>query len=115
MQCAMAPEPWKRRLYNLLEAEAESTVQYGRRGRLVAPIARVATGDARVFERMEVGTTLDTAVMVLLDRPAPWEEVSIQHRPSPSPFTSALDGLHGVESAAAAFPHYVTSRRMCWS
>ncbi|MCK9985426.1 MAG: cobaltochelatase CobT [Azoarcus sp.] len=99
----------KRKLYNLLEAEAESTVLYGRRGRLSSRrIARVATGDARVFERIEIGVTLDTAVMVLLDRSGSMSSNIDKASACTLALASALDGLHGVESAAAAFPHYVS-------
>ncbi|NMG28381.1 hypothetical protein [Aromatoleum evansii] len=98
----------KRKLYNLLEAEAESTVQYGRKGRLSSRrISRVAVGDSRVFERIEVGITLDTAVMVLLDRSISMSSGIDKASKVTLALASALDGLHGVESAAAAFPHYV--------
>lgn len=100
------------RMQHLLQTLTESKVEVGRRGRpLVTQLWRLRTGNANVFEDEEDGPAVDTAVTLLLDVSSSMQgRPRDEHRPieltklAAMAVVHALEGVHGVESAAYAFP-----------
>ena len=97
----------RRRIQGLLEAKAMSTITNGRSGsRLdVKRLWRVRTGDARVFEKRIEGHKQDTAIQLLIDRSTSMRRDIQVACDAALAVALAMDGVQGVTTSVAAFPH----------
>jgi len=97
----------RRKLQGLLEAKARSTIMNGRSGsRLdVKRLWRTRTGDARVFEKRIEGHKQDTAIQLLIDRSTSMRRDIQIACDAALAVALAMDGVQGVSTSVAAFPH----------
>lgn len=99
----------RRKIQALLEAKARTTLSNGRSGSRVdvKRLWRVRTGDARVFEKRIEGHKQDTALQILIDRSTSMRKADRITLACDSALAVALamDGVQGVSTAVAAFPH----------
>lgn len=97
----------RRKIQGLLEAKARSTLLNGRSGnRLDAKrLWRVRTGDARVFEKRIEGQKQDTAIQLLIDRSTSMRRDIQVACDAALAVALAMDGVQGVSTSVAAFPH----------
>lgn len=97
----------RRKIQGLLEAKARSTIMNGRSGsRLdVKRLWRTRTGDARVFEKRIEGHKQDTAIQLLIDRSTSMRRDIQIACDAALAVALAMDGVQGVSTSVAAFPH----------
>lgn len=97
----------RRKVQGLLEAKARTTILNGRSGvRLdVKRLWRVRTGDARVFEKRIEGHKQDTAIQLLIDRSTSMRGDIGFASDAALAVALAMDGVQGVTTSVAAFPH----------
>ncbi len=102
----------RRKVQGLLEAKARSTILNGRSGnRLDAKrLWRVRTGDARVFEKRIEGHKQDTAIQLLIDRSTSMRRDIQIASDAALAVALAMDGVQGVSTSVAAFPHVGNSQ-----
>ncbi len=99
----------RRRLSNELEAVAQSHRRIGRTGTRLATnrLYRLETMNPRVFERVEQGIAVNTAVTILIDASGSMSSRITLAVDAALGLYSALDKLYGVSAAVATFPAYV--------
>lgn len=97
----------RRKVQGLLEAKARSTIMNGRSGsRLdVKRLWKTRTGDARVFEKRIDGHKQDTAIQLLIDRSTSMRRDIQIACDAALAVALAMDGVQGVSTSVAAFPH----------
>lgn len=97
----------RRKIQGLLEAKARATIMNGRSGsRLdVKRLWRTRTGDARVFEKRIEGHKQDTAIQLLIDRSTSMRRDIQIACDAALAVALAMDGVQGVSTSVAAFPH----------
>lgn len=97
----------RRKTQGLLEAKARSTIMNGRSGsRLdVKRLWKTRTGDARVFEKRIDGHKQDTAIQLLIDRSTSMRRDIQIACDAALAVALAMDGVQGVSTSVAAFPH----------
>lgn len=99
----------RRRLANELEAVAQSHQRIGRTGNRLAAnrLYRLETMNPRVFERVEMGQAVNTAISILIDRSGSMSQTIELAIDAAFSLYAALDKIHGVATQVATFPHYV--------
>jgi hypothetical protein len=97
----------RRRLTELLRAQTRSKRRYFTEGNRLARnrIARIAVGDASVFERRKRGFSPDASVMLLIDRSDSMKNDISLAIEAAAAAGLALENINGVKSAIAAFPY----------
>lgn len=98
----------RRRIINLLEANARTSYWHSRSGKDInaSRLWRLRVGDARVFEKQMEGRKQNTAIQLLIDRSTSMRKDIHMATDAGLAVAMAMEGVRGISTSVAAFPCY---------
>lgn len=102
----------RKRIERMMESNARSTMTTSRTGNHIdtKKIYRLQSGDTRVFDKRVDGVALNTAVHLLIDRSGSMSSRIGMALDATLALHLSMDGIKGVSSSVAAFPHRIPNQ-----
>jgi cobalamin biosynthesis protein CobT len=102
----------RKRIERMMESNARTTITTSRTGNHIdtKKIYRLQSGDTRVFDKRVDGVALNTAVHLLIDRSGSMSGRIGMALDATLALHLSMDGIKGVSSSVAAFPHHIPNQ-----